>query len=65
MRLEQASKVSQLWYPGLAMILDAPFATWLQGVTLHASIQPVFPPMLGGISAVGLTGLPHEQNPGG
>jgi hypothetical protein len=45
---------SQLWRPIWAMIIAAPFASWLRGVWLNSPILPVFVFVLGGVSVLGI-----------
>ncbi len=44
----------QLWRPLWAMVLAGPLAAWLRGILLGTPIQPIFVPILGGFSALGL-----------
>lgn len=45
---------SQLWRPIWAMVLAAPFASWLRGVWLNSPILPIFVFVLAGVSALGM-----------
>jgi hypothetical protein len=46
---------TQVWRALLAVVLAAPFATFLRAVTLNGTVIPIFVVALGGVSALAMT----------
>jgi len=49
-RIENVTRLNQLWRPVWGMALGAPMAAWLRGIWLNAAIQPIFVAVMVGVS---------------